>query len=228
MLKLNKNHLYPDGLSFTGDPACTVFVARLHPDTSEDSVSDHLARYGRLKRVKLIRDIITGFSKCYAFAEYENPRDATRAQRDGNKTIIDGQEIFVDYESERTMKGWIPRRLGGGQGGKKEAGQLRFGGKDRPFRKPILVDKSADSFGDFPHRRQENDRYRSRENFYRRSRSPETGRPGRRDRSPERDRSSYRSSRDNRSPQRTHRRESGKRSRSRSRERYGRSRSGRY
>lgn len=28
-------------------------------------------------------------------------------------------------------------RLGGGLGGKKESGQLRFGGRDRPFRKPI-------------------------------------------------------------------------------------------
>lgn len=27
---------------------------------------------------------------------------------------------------------------GGGFGGKKESGQLRFGGKDRPFRKPIV------------------------------------------------------------------------------------------
>ena len=28
--------------------------------------------------------------------------------------------------------------LGGGFGGKKESGQLRFGGKDRPFKRPIL------------------------------------------------------------------------------------------
>jgi hypothetical protein len=28
---------------------------------------------------------------------------------------------------------------GGGFGGKKESGQLRFGGRDRPFRKPLPV-----------------------------------------------------------------------------------------
>lgn len=28
--------------------------------------------------------------------------------------------------------------LGGGFGGKKESGQLRFGGSDRPFKKPIV------------------------------------------------------------------------------------------
>lgn len=28
--------------------------------------------------------------------------------------------------------------LGGGFGGKKESGQLRFGGMDRPFKRPIV------------------------------------------------------------------------------------------
>jgi len=28
--------------------------------------------------------------------------------------------------------------LGGGFGGRKESGQLRFGGKDRPFKRPIV------------------------------------------------------------------------------------------
>ncbi|KAJ4968306.1 hypothetical protein NE237_015007 [Protea cynaroides] len=35
------------------------------------------------------------------------------------------------------MAGWIPRRLGGGLGGKKESSQLRFGGRERPFRAPL-------------------------------------------------------------------------------------------
>ena len=66
---------------------------------------------------------------------------------------IDNSQVFVDMECERTLPGWKPRRLGllhsikihttwmlmlgGGLGGKKESGQLRFGGKDRPFRKPM-------------------------------------------------------------------------------------------
>jgi len=32
--------------------------------------------------------------------------------------------------------------LGGGFGGKKESGQLRFGGRDRPFKKPLPVPRS--------------------------------------------------------------------------------------
>lgn len=44
------------------------------------------------------------------------------------------------------LPGWIPRRLGGGFGGKKESGQLRFGGKDRPFRKPIILKQTGERF----------------------------------------------------------------------------------
>ena len=64
--------------------------------------------------------------------------------------IIDGRQILVDFERERIMSGWVPRRfgkkkrnvlfnqIGGGLGGRKESGQLRFGGRDRPFKKPFM------------------------------------------------------------------------------------------
>lgn len=35
------------------------------------------------------------------------------------------------------MKGWKPRRLGGGFGGQRQSGQLRFGCVSRPFQKPF-------------------------------------------------------------------------------------------
>lgn len=55
--------------------------------------------------------------------------------------IVRGAEIIVDRECGRTMKGWKPRRLGGGFGGRKESGQLRFGCRDRPWKEPIVPDK---------------------------------------------------------------------------------------
>ena len=80
-------------------------------------------------------------------------------------SIIDDSEIIVDYNRQQLMPGWIPRRLGqltssslnillcyvilsfwnslilagGGLGGKKESGQLRFGGRERPFRAPLYA-----------------------------------------------------------------------------------------
>jgi len=52
---------------------------------------------------------------------------------------IDGRQILVDYERSRVMEGWIPRRMGGGFAGRKESGQLRFGARDRPFKRPLNV-----------------------------------------------------------------------------------------
>lgn len=80
---------------------------------------------------------VTGFSKGYGFVEYRSDRDANKAWRELHNENIDGCSILVEYEAARTLKGWIPRRLGGGFGGRKESGQLRFGGRDRPFRRPI-------------------------------------------------------------------------------------------
>ena len=40
--------------------------------------------------------------------------------------MIDGRKIFVDWERSRGQEGWVPRRLGGGLGGKKKSRQLRF------------------------------------------------------------------------------------------------------
>ena len=37
-----------------------------------------------------------------------------------------GSSVVVDRELERTLPGWIPRRFGGGFGGKKESGQIKI------------------------------------------------------------------------------------------------------
>lgn len=128
---------YKPNKGVVGDPLLTLFVSRLNPLTTEEKLHQVFSKYGDIQRLRLVRDIVTGFSKRYAFVEYKEERSVVRARRDANKLVVDQQEVFVDFEQERTLKGWVPRRLGGGQGGKKESGQLRFGGRDRPFRKPI-------------------------------------------------------------------------------------------
>ena len=50
-----------------------------------------------------------------------------KAWRDANKMVVDQHELFVDFELERTLQGWIPRRLGGGLGGKKD--EREYGGE---------------------------------------------------------------------------------------------------
>jgi U11/U12 small nuclear ribonucleoprotein SNRNP35 len=119
----------------TGDAYMTLFVSRLNPRTSEETLQKIFERYGKIVHLRLIRDIVTGYSKGYAFVTYDNKKSFERAWRDANKILIDGSQILVDHERERVMRGWVPRRLGGGLSGKKESGQLRFGGRDKPFNK---------------------------------------------------------------------------------------------
>ncbi|RCV12463.1 hypothetical protein SEVIR_2G282200v4 [Setaria viridis] len=121
----------------TGDPYCTVFVGRLSRQTDDDTLREAMSRYGKVKSMRLVRDIVTGASRGYAFVEYETDREMRRAYQDAHHSIIDGSEVIVDYYRQQLMPGWIPRRLGGGLGGRKESGQLRFGGRERPFRAPL-------------------------------------------------------------------------------------------
>ncbi|XP_011092028.1 U11/U12 small nuclear ribonucleoprotein 35 kDa protein [Sesamum indicum] len=120
-----------------GDPYCTLFVGRLSHLTTEDTLRKAMSEYGRVKNLRLVRHIVTGASRGYGFVEFETEKEMRRAYKDAHHTFIDDSEIIVDYNRQHLMPGWIPRRLGGGLGGKKESGQLRFGGRERPFRAPL-------------------------------------------------------------------------------------------
>lgn len=133
------NSKYKPNKKVVGHSSKTIFAARLNPKTDENALRRLFSEYGEIKRLRLVRDIVTGFSRGYGFIEYEDEYSARKAFVQANKTLLDGSEIFVDYERERILKNWVPRRLGGGFGGNKESGQLRFGGRDRPFKKPIIV-----------------------------------------------------------------------------------------
>ncbi|KAL1191169.1 U11/U12 small nuclear ribonucleoprotein 35 kDa protein [Cardamine amara subsp. amara] len=120
-----------------GDPYCTLFVGRLSHHTTEETLREAMSKYGRIKTLRLVRHIVTGASRGYAFVEFETEKEMLRAYEDAHHSLIDGRDIIVDYNRQQLMPGWIPRRLGGGLGGRKESGQLRFGGRERPFRAPL-------------------------------------------------------------------------------------------
>ncbi|KAL3865964.1 hypothetical protein ACJMK2_043308 [Sinanodonta woodiana] len=141
------NSKYKPNKDVTGIPQNTIFVAHLNPSTSETTLESVFSEYGEIKYLRLVRDIVTGISRGYAFIEYTDERSAQRAERHADKMDLDGKKILVDFECERTLPGWIPRRMGGGFGGRKESGQLRFGGKERPFRKPILSNSAKLELG---------------------------------------------------------------------------------
>ncbi|XP_074561170.1 U11/U12 small nuclear ribonucleoprotein 35 kDa protein-like, partial [Curcuma longa] len=62
-----------------GDPYCTVFVGRLSRLTEEETLRKAMNKYGRVKNLRLVRDIVTGASRGYAFVEFETEREMRRA-----------------------------------------------------------------------------------------------------------------------------------------------------
>lgn len=121
------NAVYYPNKNLKGKPECTVFVARLNKKTSEKTLKNIFSEYGPIKSCRLVRNIVTGASQRYAFIEFETENDALLCYKRANRKNIDGVEVLVDFECERLLPGWVPRRLGGGFSGKKESGQLRFG-----------------------------------------------------------------------------------------------------
>ncbi len=112
-----------------------MFIGGLSYKTSELKLEQAFSKYGKLKRVRLVRDYVTGHSKGYAFVEFNHITDARQAHIKAFKLIIDKRELIIEFEHEKQLKGWRPRRLGGGLGGFKQSGQMRFGGRYKPFGK---------------------------------------------------------------------------------------------
>ncbi|OMJ21913.1 U1 small nuclear ribonucleoprotein 70 kDa [Smittium culicis] len=94
---------------------------RLNYQVSERDLKREFERYGPILSVKLIKDK-AGNSRGYAFLEYENERDLRVAYRESDGARIMGKRVVVDVERGRTVKGWLPRRLGGGLGGTRIGG----------------------------------------------------------------------------------------------------------
>ena len=100
-----------------GDPKKTVFVGRLNYKTDEQELGRVFGAYGEIKRLRIVRDINTDYSKGYAFIEYQEKRSAEIAYNRGHRRIIDDSTVIVDREMCRIDSHWVPRRLGGGKGG---------------------------------------------------------------------------------------------------------------
>uniref|UniRef100_A0A672TAC9 U1 small nuclear ribonucleoprotein 70 kDa n=1 Tax=Sinocyclocheilus grahami TaxID=75366 RepID=A0A672TAC9_SINGR len=206
-LKLWDPHNDPNA---QGDAFKTLFVARINYDTTESKLRREFEVYGPIKRIYIVYNKKTGKPRGYAFIEYEHERDMHSAYKHADGKKIDGRRVLVDVERGRTVKGWHPRRLGGGLGGTRRGGadvNIKHSGRDDTSRyddRPIGSDRDRD--------RERRDRSRERDRGERRrSRSRERRK---RTRSRERERDSRERSRD-----RDRKRRSRSRDRKRDRER---------
>ncbi|KAF2364247.1 RNA recognition motif domain, partial [Trinorchestia longiramus] len=142
---LEAKHIPPKHIK--SKPRRSIFVGRLPLNISEDELFNAFDRVASVRSVKVVRDIVTGACQGYAFVELKHERDVLRVLRKCKGISFDGKEALIDREVGRSLKGWVPRRLGGGWGGRKEAGQLRFGCVDRPWKRPIRVHKREEEEG---------------------------------------------------------------------------------
>ena len=153
-----------------GDAEKILFIGRLSYKTSEEKLRNIFSEFGRLKSVRLVRDVITGHSKGYGFVEFKHRSDAKKAQEESFKLTIDERDVIVEFEHERRLKGWVPRRLGGGFGGFKESGQLRFGSRYKPFGKILTPShfhhkndpSSSSSYRESSNKQRSKDKYSKR------------------------------------------------------------------
>uniref|UniRef100_A0A2K6G759 U1 small nuclear ribonucleoprotein 70 kDa n=1 Tax=Propithecus coquereli TaxID=379532 RepID=A0A2K6G759_PROCO len=155
-------------------------------DTTESKLRREFEVYGPIKRIHMVYSKRSGKPRGYAFIEYEHERDMHSAYKHADGKKIDGRRVLVDVERGRTVKGWRPRRLGGGLGGTRRGGadvNIRHSGRDdtsrydeRPGPSPL---PHRDRDRDRERERRERSRERDKERERRRVAS-RTDRPGRR------------------------------------------------
>ncbi|KAJ1768843.1 hypothetical protein IW140_005439 [Coemansia sp. RSA 1813] len=123
-------------LQATEDPYKTIIVARLNYDTTEKHLRDEFEGFGGIVSIKMAKDMDGNFCG-YAFIEFEHESDMREAYRNADGIRVLGRRIVVDVERGRTVKGWLPRRFGGGLGG------TRIGDKSQNQREPGRFDPSV-------------------------------------------------------------------------------------
>ncbi|XP_057379963.1 U1 small nuclear ribonucleoprotein 70 kDa-like [Daphnia carinata] len=169
----------------TMDPFKTLFIARINFDTSESKLRREFEVYGVVRKIVLVHDKRTSKPRGYAFIEYEHERDMHSAYKHADGKKIDGRRVLVDVERARTVKGWLPRRLGGGLGGTRRGGPdvnvKHSGREDNERERQRYLDRERERERGVPERA-ERDRGQERERDRERDRDRGTDREKERDR----------------------------------------------
>jgi len=135
----------------TSDPYKTLFVSKINYNTSEHKLKREFEMYGPIKKVRIIQDQ-EGKPRGYAFIEYEKERDMRNAYKQADGKKIDSKRVLVDVERGRTVRGWRPRRFGGGAGHSRGSSEERRSGRE-----------SQSSRGEYRERSRDKDRDRDRD-----------------------------------------------------------------
>mmetsp|Transcript_9222 Transcript_9222/g.21985 ORF Transcript_9222/g.21985 Transcript_9222/m.21985 type:complete len:443 (+) Transcript_9222:75-1403(+) len=86
--------------SLSNDESCTVFVGNLRFETRWQALKDHMRRAGNVDSASILEDRQTRRSKGCGIVTYQDPRDAARAIRELNESMLDGRKIFVQPDKQ--------------------------------------------------------------------------------------------------------------------------------
>lgn len=108
------------------DPYKTIFVGRIPYDITETELQKHFIKFGQIEKIRIVRERSSknktiGKSKGYAFIVFVDPLSSKMACKEigvHRGIEIKGRICIVDIERSRTVKYFVPRRLGGGLGGR--------------------------------------------------------------------------------------------------------------
>jgi RNA recognition motif-containing protein len=89
-----------------------IFVGNLAKEVNDDDLLQEFSVYGKVKSVKVIRDLFTGESKGFGFVEMENKGEAETAIKELNTKDVKGKKLNVNEARPKT-----DNRRPGGRGG---------------------------------------------------------------------------------------------------------------
>lgn len=72
-----------------GNALCQLYVGELNPVVNEEILFNLFSRFGKILSIKVMRHIVTGESRGFAFINFSNPNEASRA-----KSNMNGQKFF--------------------------------------------------------------------------------------------------------------------------------------
>jgi RNA recognition motif-containing protein len=77
-----------------------LFVGSLPPTTTEESLTELFSQYGKVRSLKLAKDLFSGKCKGFAFLEMEG-HEARAAMADLNGKNLGGNSLKVRFEDEK-------------------------------------------------------------------------------------------------------------------------------
>lgn len=82
----------------------TVYIGNLNYKKDEVGVRDLFRKFGKVRRVKLMRDEKTQLKKGFGFVQMPNKEDAAKAIKSLNGKQLDGRTLKVSVANNNTSK----------------------------------------------------------------------------------------------------------------------------